>query len=92
MRGRRLIQNGYLPQKITVLTPYVGQAKKMRRTFESNKLTVVMGDKDLQELQRAEADPFVSLENTAGDENAHGDAGSGSDQVINDARRSRMSK
>ncbi len=48
------MKNGYLPEEITVLTGYVGQAKKLRKAFEANRFSVQMSERDLADMQQIE--------------------------------------
>ncbi len=47
-----LMQQGYKPEEITVLTGYSGQSTKMAKCFKENGCSVFMSERDIEELDK----------------------------------------
>ncbi len=47
-----LLQQGYKPEEITVLTGYSGQSTKMAKCFKEHGCSVFMSDRDIEELDK----------------------------------------
>ncbi|KAG2495742.1 hypothetical protein HYH03_006339 [Edaphochlamys debaryana] len=64
---RYLLQQGYAPEQLVLLTPYLGQLLELQRALSEQSLQVLLDELDLRDLRAAaSAQALSSLEDSAG--------------------------